>query len=921
MKNCATSFRFCQEHRNACNNRREILKDRADIMDSPSTCPSCGTAQTEDAPKGLCPTCLMKAAFATVSGDGERPHAFQAPSTEELGTKFPSLEILEFIGQGGMGAVYKVRQRELDRVVALKILPPDIGQDAAFAERFTREARALAKLNHPNIVTLYEFGRADGLYYFLMEFVDGVNLRQLTAKSRVSTREALAVVPQICDALQYAHDHGIVHRDIKPENILIDRRGQVKVADFGLARIIGSATDTADLLNLSTDAKVMGTPSYMPPEQIETPGEVDHRADIYALGVVFYQMLTGELPGKTIEPPSRKVQVDVRLDEIVLRALEHSPDLRYEQASQIKTQLESLERDQAMPTPTPPAAQQGWEYKSRRTLFGWPLLHVVFGTHPQTGKPIPARGVIAVGGVATGFLAIGGQCYGAIAIGGIAFGVFSFGGVSFGMLAFGGLALGAFAIGGLTIALIFAAGGLAMAPIAIGGLSFGYLAMGGLAKGFHIFDSTHRDSVALKQLFEQTLPWVTRGLSFIWLPFLLVIPLIFWARNRAQSVSFANTSPAECLSSMRMWLSLIDSGGYAQSWENAAPYFRRIMPREEWISRLEAIRGPLGKVWDRRIISEKARLAGQWREVQFEASFEGFPAALETVTFGRQSKGEWLAVGYIIRSITHRNSPATSRPPRTASGSDLFAGFMRRLVALVIDCYLVQFAIFPIIVLLAIISPNAPVVETPFGLFTSERSYEDQKIAPNARIIETTVLGRWHYYYKEPIPPDPSQTKNDRIRIDPQTGAHIPPASNTNLTAMALLIYWILMESSRYQGSIGKMCMGVRVINKRGGRVTVPNAIGRNLAKILSFIPLLGGFLVAAFTRKKQALHDILADCFVVRANSWENAWSDETPVDKKFRLEQAEADKDLGWKIAAGALVAIIALIAGITAAIRIAG
>lgn len=881
-------------------------------MDSPSTCPSCGTAQADDAPKGLCPACLMKAAFATVTGGDERPHAFQAPSVDELGAKFPALEVLEFIGQGGMGAVYKARQRELDRIVALKILPPDIGQDAAFAERFTREARALAKLNHTNIVTLYEFGRADGLYYFLMEFVDGVNLRQLTANGRVSTREALAVVPQICDALQYAHDHGIVHRDIKPENILIDRRGQVKVADFGLARIIGSAADPADLLNLSTDAKVMGTPSYMPPEQIETPGEVDHRADIYALGVVFYQMLTGELPGKTIEPPSRKVQIDVRLDEIVLRALERSPDLRYEQASQIKTQLESIERDQVIPTPNPPAQNHGWEYKSQRTLFGWPLVHVTSGINPQTGRSRCARGIIAMGDHATGVLALGGQAYGIVAVGGVAVGA----------LAIGGLAAGIVSYGGLAIALMLAYGGAACAPIAVGGLAMGYLAMGGQAIGVQIFDSSHRGTETIRQLFAHLQPWLVVSSSFIWLPFVAIfLGVTMWARRQGRAVSPPPAAPSSCLSSMRLWLSLIDTGGYVQSWENAAPYFRTRMPREEWVSRLEGIRGPLGKLLDRKMISEKARLAGQWREVQFEASFEGLPAALETVTFGRQSKGEWLAVGYIIRPITQRNSPAISRPPRTASGSDLFAGFMRRLVALVIDCYLVQFAIFPIIVVLALVSPGSAMVETPFGLFTSERSYEDQKIAPNARVIETIVLGRWHYYYKEPIPPDPSQTKNDRIRIDPQTGARIPPASNTNLTAMALLIYWILMESSRYQGSIGKMCMGVRVINKRGGRVTIPNAIGRNLAKILSFIPLLGGFLMAAFTRKKQALHDILADCFVVRANSWENAWSDETPVDKKFRLEQAEADKDLGWKIAIGALVAIIALVVGITAAIRIAG
>ncbi len=245
---------------------------------------------------------------------------------------------------------------------------------------FAREAKALAKLNHPGIVTLYEFGSsrreqaqtekselgrslvtsaATGkLYFFLMEFVDGVNLRQLLHAGRVSPREALAIVPQICDALQYAHDQGIVHRDIKPENILLDRRGRVKVADFGLAKIVvGQASrlssespdfpvapDRRDASPTAvTDAgKIMGTPQYMSPEQIQAPGEVDHRADIYALGVVFYQMLTGELPGKKIEPPSHKVHIDVRLDEVVLRALEKKPELRYQQASILKTQVETI---------------------------------------------------------------------------------------------------------------------------------------------------------------------------------------------------------------------------------------------------------------------------------------------------------------------------------------------------------------------------------------------------------------------------------------------------------------------------------------------------------------------------------------------------------------------------------------------------
>ena len=164
----------------------------------------------------------------------------------DLAPLFPQLEILELIGQGGMGAVYKARQKELDRIVALKILPPGIG-DAAFAERFAREAKALARLNHPGIVTIYEFGRSNGLFFFLMEFVDGATLRQVLHGGRISSREALAIVPAICDALQYAHDQGIVHRDIKPENILLDRRGRTKVADFGLAKLMQSGGEASNL--------------------------------------------------------------------------------------------------------------------------------------------------------------------------------------------------------------------------------------------------------------------------------------------------------------------------------------------------------------------------------------------------------------------------------------------------------------------------------------------------------------------------------------------------------------------------------------------------------------------------------------------------------------------------------------------------
>jgi len=304
----------------------------------------------------------------TGARDAKAGSPAKAPSPEEIAKFFPQLEIIECLGRGGMGVVYKARQPRLNRLVALKILAPEREKDPAFAGRFEKEAQALARLSHPNIVTIHDFGEAGGMYYLLMEFVDGVTLRQLLNASRVSPREALAIVPQICDALQFAHDHGIVHRDIKPENILLDRLGRVKVADFGLAKLVESgrpghsdaankggmgkaeiisagdaaAPGTGALRELTDPDKIMGTPQYMAPEQVSHPADVDHRADIYALGVVFYQMLTGELPGKRLEAPSKKVQIDARLDEIVMRALEQKPELRYQQASVLKTQVETI---------------------------------------------------------------------------------------------------------------------------------------------------------------------------------------------------------------------------------------------------------------------------------------------------------------------------------------------------------------------------------------------------------------------------------------------------------------------------------------------------------------------------------------------------------------------------------------------------
>jgi predicted Ser/Thr protein kinase/capsular polysaccharide biosynthesis protein len=313
------------------------------IMDTKEVCPSCGKPLAPNAPKGLCPACLLEAGFPSGTqadaGSVSKPGAFTPPTPEELAPHFPQLEILQLLGKGGMGAVYKARQKGLERIVALKVLPSEAGRDSAFAERFAREARALAYLSHANIVAVYDSGQAGVFVYLLMEFVDGVNLRQMLNAHRLSSREAMAIVPQVCEALQYAHDHGIVHRDIKPENVLVDKQGRAKIADFGLAKLLGKEPPGE---RLTRSAEVMGTPQYMAPEQLERPLEVDHRADIYSLGVVFYEMLTGELPLGRFAAPSKKVQIDVRLDEIVLRALEKEPDLRYQQASALKTEVETV---------------------------------------------------------------------------------------------------------------------------------------------------------------------------------------------------------------------------------------------------------------------------------------------------------------------------------------------------------------------------------------------------------------------------------------------------------------------------------------------------------------------------------------------------------------------------------------------------
>lgn len=325
---------------------------------SHSQCPRCGDSLPTDAVGGLCPRCLMVGAMQPTQ-DGETHTALPPMTPEELAPHFPQLEILECLGRGGMGVVYKARQKSLNRLVALKLLAPERADDPQFAARFEKEAQALAALNHPHIVSVFDFGQASGFYYLLMEFVDGVNLRQLLQTKRLTPKEALSIVPPVCDALQCAHDHGIVHRDIKPENLLIDKSGIVKIADFGVAKILGDgshASQTSHETYVSHPA--LGTPAYAAPEQQN--GHADHRADIYSLGVVLYEMLTGERPREKLEAPSKRVQVDVRIDEIVLRALEKTPELRFATAAEFRTQVEAASKPADKPLSGTQSFFQRW---------------------------------------------------------------------------------------------------------------------------------------------------------------------------------------------------------------------------------------------------------------------------------------------------------------------------------------------------------------------------------------------------------------------------------------------------------------------------------------------------------------------------------------------------------------------------------
>ena len=293
---------------------------------------------------------LLARAMNTVRMTSGGTGKWQPPSDAEVARLFPQFEMLGMIGRGGMGAVYWARQVALDREVAIKLLPLEVSVDQAFADRFVREARAMAKLNHPNIISVYGFGTTgEGHLYFFMEYVEGANVAQIIRGPGLEPEQALAITGQVCTALAYAHGKGVIHRDIKPANVMVGTDGVAKVADFGLARVDGA--DPAQYGQTVTGT-IMGTAEYMSPEQ-KRGMDVDHRADIYSVGAMLYEMLCKEPPQGAIEPPSQRAGCDVRLDHIVLKAMSRTPEGRYQSAAEMQQDIEAART----PLPAAPPRQ------------------------------------------------------------------------------------------------------------------------------------------------------------------------------------------------------------------------------------------------------------------------------------------------------------------------------------------------------------------------------------------------------------------------------------------------------------------------------------------------------------------------------------------------------------------------------------
>lgn len=489
---------------------------------------------------------LLEAGLAQAPGSGLTP----VP-----GLRLGGFELVRELGRGGMALVWLARDLDLERPVALKILRPGLALEGRHAERFRREGLAVARLSHPAVVRVYRVGEDRGLHFLAMEYVAGPSLATVLAAlpaRGARTAEDLARaagVPRLAgegkgfeqalaqlllpvvEGLGLAHAAGLVHRDVKPSNILIHPDGRALLADFGLAKAEGEAG-----LSLTGDA--LGTPHYMSPEQAFVSGHsVDHRTDLWSVGVTLYEALSGRRPFegqgflevveaiRSREAPSLRALapwVSRDMAALVRRAMARDPAQRYPTAKELEQDLWAVLEARA---PRARILEGGplrrgltmlrrvigglpYEYRSGRTLLGLPLVHIVAGRRGPGQRPRVARGWIAIGERAQGVVfASGGIAVGGIAIGGLSLGVVSWGGLAAGLLlGLGGVAAGLYAFAGAALGWI-AIGGLALGQGAIGGLAIGQYAIGGAAVATYAVDGTSREDPEAVEWLDRRLPW------------------------------------------------------------------------------------------------------------------------------------------------------------------------------------------------------------------------------------------------------------------------------------------------------------------------------------------------------------------------------------------------------------------------------
>jgi serine/threonine protein kinase len=289
---------------------------------SDASCPQCGKPMAASQARrfgAACPDCMLR-----FVADDSPP-------------EFPNLEIVSTLGRGGMGVVYEAIQPLLGRRVALKVLSPHLAFDKRFMARFQAEARMLAKLQHPNIVTVHDIGIHGELPYIVLEKVDGRSLREMLSRGALPPGRALAIAADLCRALAHAHAAGVVHRDVKPENVLIDRSGWVKLADFGLA-----TNPEARVAEAAGGTVRLGTPRYMAPEQLEHPDQVDGRADLYSVGRIVIEMWTGKLPPKDSRSADLSRAAPPKLAAVLRKLLASEPERRWRRAEEVADALDGL---------------------------------------------------------------------------------------------------------------------------------------------------------------------------------------------------------------------------------------------------------------------------------------------------------------------------------------------------------------------------------------------------------------------------------------------------------------------------------------------------------------------------------------------------------------------------------------------------